>query len=76
MNFIKEYDKYRKEGNDEFRAFALVAKKIAVFGTMDDLLELYDHHNDDFLQETERFLNKAREDLNIEENRIVKSKVS
>jgi len=57
--FAKMYKHERKKGNSEYEAFGIVANHIAVVGTFNDLQDVYDVHMDDFLDETEKFLDKA-----------------
>lgn len=58
MDFLKMYDLQRQNGLDCYRAFTYVAAKIAFYGSVEDLQDLYLHHLDDFLKETEEFMNE------------------
>ncbi|GIN71174.1 hypothetical protein J14TS2_16490 [Bacillus sp. J14TS2] len=67
--FVEHYNKLRRDGYSDLRAFGMVAGRVAILGDFEDLQIVYDHHMNDFINECKQiFGQNENEKLNTNEN--------
>ncbi len=59
--YINVYQSCRDEGKSEYEALGTAASYVAVLGTMDDLQEVYEYFQDDFMESVDQWLARAIE---------------